>query len=78
VARFLLIFYEIIENNAKTLPHLKNISLDLDVQSMSQYFIWVDAVYKDGILSASLKDCDTEGDVEVVEGGNWEDEHYID
>jgi len=38
----------------------------------------VDLVYKDRILSASLKDCDIEGDVEVVEGNDWEDEYYID
>jgi hypothetical protein len=78
VARFLLIFYEIIEKNAKSLPHLKRISLDLNIQDMSQYTIRVDSVYKDRILSASLKDCDTEGDIEVVEGDDWEDEYYID
>jgi hypothetical protein len=62
VARFLLIFYEIIENNAETLPHLKQISLDLYIQAISPYYVWVDSVYKDGILSASLKECNTECD----------------
>jgi hypothetical protein len=71
VARFLLIFYEIIENNVETLPHLEQISLDLFCRSISSSYIWVDSVYKDGILSASLRECDTEGQ-EVVERSDWE------
>jgi hypothetical protein len=78
LGEYLFIFSDILIKPDKTLLHLRNISLDLEVQSRDLYFICLDSVYKDGILSASLRDSDTPGTVEMVKGDGCEDEQYID
>lgn len=59
VAEYLIKFYEIIDAFAKTIPHLKHIDLNLEIQAIDHFWIRVKSNYKDGILSASLDEAET-------------------
>jgi hypothetical protein len=71
VAEYLLKFYEIFDATAETLPHLKHVDLNLQLQGKDTFWIRVTSSYKDGILSANLREAETKSPPSDYVNDDW-------